>query len=366
MIRQTRGGQGQWPGVSVIIPVRDEAEALRGALRSVASQRYPGAIEIIVADGSDDAAPVLAATRGFPGVRVIRNPGRNAAAGLNIAVLAASHPVAARCDARCALPPGYLRRAVETLLRTKAANVGGRQVPVGTTAFQRAVAMAMASPLGSGGARYRRGGPEGSVDTVFLGVFRRDAVLGCGNFDASFERNQDYELNWRLRRAGGIVWFDPELAVPYRPRRTLAALARQYFDYGRWKRAMLRRWPRSLRLRQLLPTLLTLGLLSSAVLGLAGALRDWPDAVAAAAFAPTAYVAALLAATAASLTRHRQAAALLLPAVLATMHLAWGAGFLVGRGPGRAGAQSAACPEAPGSVGRQPGAERSSALNPRR
>ena len=335
MDTRTNAGQNQWPGVSVVIPVRNEAEALREALRSIVSQRYPGAVEIIVADGSEDAASVCAAASDFPQVRVIRNPGRSAASGLNLVMQVAAHPVAARCDARCTLPPGYLRRAVETLIRTKAANVGGRQVPVGTARFQRAVAMAMTGLLGSGGARYRRGGPEGSVDTVYLGVFCREAVLRCGNFDTFFQRNQDYELNWRLRKAGGIVWFDPELAVSYGPRRTLAALARQYCEYGRWKRVMLRRWPKSLRLRQLLPTLLTLGLALSGVGGVVGVTMDWPGAVVAAWVVPTVYVAALLTGMAASLARHRQAVALLLPVVLATMHLSWGVGFLFARGSDR-------------------------------
>ena len=351
MNRQTSAGQDQWPGVSVVIPVRDEAEALREALRSIVSQNYQGAVEIIVADGSGDPAPVLAAARKFPQVRVVRNPGRSAAAGLNLAMEAAAYPMVARCDARCTLPTGYLRRAVQTLQRTQAANVGGRQVPVGTTLFQRAVAMAMAGLLGSGGARYRRGGPEGSVDTVFLGVFRRESVLRCGNFDASFERNEDYELNWRLRKAGGIVWFDPELAVEYGPRRTLTALARQYFDYGHWKRVMLRRWPGPLRLRQMLPTLLTFGLALSGVLELAGLMRDWPAAVVAAGVVPAVYVAALLTATVASLVRHRQVASLLLPVVLATMHLAWGLGFLIARGPGRDGARPASRAEMSEGVG---------------
>ncbi len=332
--------------------MRNEAVALREALRSIVSQRYPGAVEIIVADGSDDTAPVSAVARDFPQVRVIRNLGRNAAAGLNLAMRAAVHPVAARCDARCTLPPGYLRRAVATLLRTKAANVGGRQVPVGTTPFQRAVAMAMTGLLGSGGARYRRGGPEGSVDTVYLGVFCREAVLRCGNFDTSLERNQDYELNWRLRKAGGTVWFDPELRVPYGPRRTLTALARQYFEYGLWKQVMLRRSPRSLRLRQLLPTLLTLGLVFSGAGGLAGAMNDWPGAVVAAWVVPMAYVAALLTGMAATLVRHRQIVTLLLPIVLATMHLCWGVGFLFACGSGGVRARPSSSPELPEGTGR--------------
>ena len=237
----------------------------------------------------------------------------------------------ARCDARCTLPPGYIQKAVETMLRTRAVNVGGRQFPVGVTPFERAVAMAMSGLAGSGGARYRRKGPQGSVDTVFLGVFQRAAVLEAGGFDTSLQRNQDYELNWRLRQLGGTVWFDPELWVSYRPRSTPGALARQYFDYGLWKRVMLRRSPASLRLRQALPPLATLGLVLSGLLGLFGALTGCSDALLAALVAPGSYVAVLMAGTASALLGSRQPEALLVPIALATMHLGWGTGFLFGR-----------------------------------
>ena len=131
---------------------------------------------------------------------------------------------------------------------------------------ERAVGLAMTTPLGAGDARWRLGGPAGPVDTVYLGVFRRDALEEAGGFDAALARNQDYELNWRLRERGRTVWFDPALEVAYRPRGSLAQLARQYYDYGWWKRAMLRRHPASLRRRQLAAPLLVSGLAGSALL----------------------------------------------------------------------------------------------------
>ena len=147
------------------------------------------------------------------------------AAGLATGIRAARAGIVARCDAHAVLSPGYLRRAVETLSRTGAANVGGRQHPVGRTFFERAVALAMTTWLGAGGARYRLGGPEGPADTVYLGVFRRDRLDAVGGVDPAMIANEDYELNWRLRERGETVWFGPALAVAYRPRGTLA---RQY------------------------------------------------------------------------------------------------------------------------------------------
>ena len=175
--------------------------------------------------------------------------------------------------------------------------------------------------LGAGGARYRIGGPEGPADTVWPGAYRRGALLGAGGFDERLRRNEDYAMHWRLRELGHTVWFDPDLQVGYRPRETFPALARQYFANGWWKLRMLRRHPRSLRARQLAPPALGLALAASAGLAAFG-LHE------AAAVAPGAYLAALLGAPAISRRARRDPrAAILLPGVFATMHLAWAGGF---------------------------------------
>ena len=321
-------------GVSVLVPVRDEPEALPEALRVIAAQDYAGPIEVVVADASATAATARAARAALPSVRLVPNPGRSAAAGMNAALAASSLPVVARCDARCLLPPDYLRRAVATLACTGAVNVGGRLAPAGRSPFERAVALAMASRLGSGGARHRRGGRCGPADSVPLGVFRRDVLEAVGGFDATLGRNEDYELNWRLRRAGGAVWFDPALTVGYRPRPGPGALVRQYFDYGRWKRTVLVRHPRSVRARQLAAPALVLGLAGSA-LAAAAALAGWPadpalrhGLLAAAPVLPGAWLAALALESAGTAVRLRRAAALSMALPVALMHLAWGVGFL--------------------------------------
>ena len=122
---------GSAPPVSIVIPARNEEASLSAALASALAQDYPGALEIVVADGSDTPAMGEAVAKRFPAVRVIPNPDRTAPAGLNRAVRAASHAVIVRCDACCVLPPGYVRRAVATLQRTGAANVGGAPAPGG-------------------------------------------------------------------------------------------------------------------------------------------------------------------------------------------------------------------------------------------
>ena len=220
------------PDVAVVIPVRNGETTLADAVASVLSQELDGTLEVCIAVGpSDDRTREVADGLADADCRVlvVDNPAGVTPAGLNAAIRATSAPVVARVDGHAVLPAGYLARAVAVLDQTGAVNVGGVQEPRGQTPFEEAVGRAMASPFGSGDARFRHGGPEGAVDTVYLGVFRRAALEAVGLFDEALVRNQDYELNWRLREAGGTVWFDPELRVGYRPRGTLGALARQFF-----------------------------------------------------------------------------------------------------------------------------------------
>ena len=248
------------PDVAVVMPVRNEAGGLRRAVAAVRAQEYPGTVQICLAvaestDGTEAVARELAAEH--DDVIVVANPAGTTPAGLNAAIRATSGEVVVRVDGHAELSPGYIRRAVETLGRTGAANVGGVQRATGTTPFEEAVADAMTSPFGTGDATFHYGGAEGPTDTVYLGVFDRAAIERVGLYDERLVRNQDYELNIRLRQAGGVVWFDPELSVSYRPRGSLQDLARQYLEYGRWKRSVVRQHPRSLRWRQAVPPAVT-------------------------------------------------------------------------------------------------------------
>ncbi len=151
-----------------------------------------------------------------------------------------------------------------------------------------------------------------------------------GGFNTGLNRNADYELNWRLRGRGGTIWFDPELAVEYRPRGSMASLARQYFDYGRWKSTMLMLHPSSLRPRQLLAPMPALGLAASVGLAAAGAFW-WAAAL------PLLYLAVLALGAASIGLLRREPSAILIPAILAAMHLNWGIGFFIpARLPGKA------------------------------
>ena len=319
--RRRRPAGGTLPSVSVVIPARDAEATIAASLDSVLSQDYAGAVEVIVADGSETAAMSEMIRRRYPGVRLVPNPDGTIVPGINAALRVAAGEVIVRCDAHSFLPPGYVRRAIETLEKTGAANVGGRQVPVGRTWFERSAALAMSTPLGAGDARHRIGGADGPVDSAYLGVFRRDVLDAVGGYDPVMISADDCEFNWRLREHGATIWFDSGLEATYRPRATFAALARQYFNYGRWRRVMLQRHPAAVRSRHLAAPSLLAGLAAAVFLGWTGA----PPVVSAA--LPSLYVSAVVVGSLAVGIRRREFAALLLPLVLATMHVTWGAGF---------------------------------------
>ena len=314
----------QWPSLSVVIPLRDSAATLPACLDAVLAQDYPGALDVVLAVGpsQDDTQQIAeAAAASDARVSVVANPSGRTPAALNAAIAASHGEIVARVDGHAVLPPGYLRQAVETLQETDADNVGGIQEAVGESTFERAVAAAMTSKFGVGNAAFHYGGDPGPTDTVYLGVFRRSALARVGGFDETLVRNQDYELNWRIRDTGGVVWFDPRLRVRYRPRSSLRALGRQYFEYGHWKREVLRRHPRSTRVRQLVAPAAVVANAAGVVLGVAHSPR-WLAV-------PGVYAAAALGASVVAGRSEGPGVTARLPAVFAVMHHAWGAGFLL-------------------------------------
>ena len=315
------------------MPVLNEEEHLAASVRGVLDQDYPGRIELVLAVGpSDDRTHEIAdrLSGEDPRIRVIDNPSGTTPVGLNLAVQASSHDIIVRVDAHGELPQGYIRTAVEILRRTGAANIGGRMEARGRTPFEQAVAVAYTSRIGLGGGGFHmEDTPEGPAETVFLGVFRREALERAGGFDPTLRRAQDWDLNYRLRAMGETVWFTPELRVTYRPRSTVGALARQFFTTGQWRREVMRRRPDTASARYLAPPAAVAVTAVGVLAGVGGTLSrrrglslGW--------VVPATYAVGI---TAAALGLHRDMPSEVrarLPLVLAVMHLSWGSGFLVG------------------------------------
>lgn len=310
------------PSVSVVIPVLDEERHLEASVQQVLDQDYDGPLEVVLAlgpsrDRTDEVAARIAA--GDPRVRTVANPSGRTPEALNAAIAASSGEIVARVDAHAEIPSTYLATAVRVLGETGADNVGGIMDAHGVTAFERAVAVAMKSPLGVGGSRFHVGGAAGEADTVYLGVFRREALEEVGGYDPHFARAQDWEMNHRLRQAGRRVWFTPDLVVTYRPRSTVGALARQYRMYGRWRRVVARRHPGTANLRYLAPPVMVVGTVAATALG-----AWWRPALT----VPLGYAAAVAAGGWAVAKGEPPAVRARVPLAIATMHWSWGVGFL--------------------------------------
>lgn len=311
------------PGVSVIMTVLNEERHLRAAVEAVLQQDYPGSLELIVALGpSTDATDVIAAelVAHDDRVRTVPNPTGATPSGLNLALKEANHDIVVRVDGHSVLPDSYVRTAVEVLEETGADNVGGIMAAEGTTPFERAVACAMNSWLGVGGARFHLGGQAGPAETVYLGSFRRSALERVGGYDETLHRAQDWELNYRLRRTGGTVWFTPKMKVSYRPRSDVRKLAKQFFRTGQWRRAVVRQHQDTVNLRYLAPPVAVVGVVGGLVVGAAGFLP--------ALILPGGYAVAIVVGSALTGRGLPAAAKLRLPLVYSTMHAAWGTGFL--------------------------------------
>lgn len=315
------------------MPILNEEAHLREAVDAVLASDFSGDLEIVLAlgpsvDATNDVATHLSSTD--PRVRTVDNPTGRTAAGLNAAIAEARHDVIVRVDGHALIPRDYIRVAVETLQATGADNVGGVMGAEGTTTFEQTVAAAMTSWFGVGGAAFHLGGEPGPALTVYMGCFRRSALRRVGGYDESMIRAQDWELNHRIRSTGGLVWFTPDLHVTYRPRGTLRALAKQYFEYGRWRREVSRRHPETVSARYLAPPLTLLAVTGGTAVGLIG-LATGSRAATALGFAmPLGYAAANLLASAREARDLPPEVGMRLPAVFATMHAAWGAGFLRG------------------------------------
>lgn len=308
--------------VSVIIPVLNEENHLRDAVSMVLSQDWSGPLEVILAIGPsrDRTAEIAAAVAAEdPRIVLVDNPSGRTPDALNAAVAAAQGEVIVRVDGHSEIPANYISTAVSLLEETGADNVGGIMDAQGTTPFQRAVALAMRSPIGVGQSRFHVGGAAGPAETVYLGSFRRSALERVGGYDRRYARAQDWEMNHRIRLSGGLVYFSPELRVTYRPRGTIGALARQYFLYGRWRRIVARNHRGTLNARYLAPPAMVLGVGGATLFGL-----FWRPALA----VSGAYVLATVAAGLLISRGEDPSVRSRTPVVLTIMHWSWGLGFL--------------------------------------
>lgn len=315
------------PSVSILLPVLDEVEHIDACLDSLLGQDYPGELEVIVAEGgSRDGTRELLEDLACRDrrLRIVANPRRLQADGLNRAARAAAGEILVRADAHSTYAPDYVRRSIAVLAETGAVAVGGRLRPVGSSATGRAIAAAMRSPLAIGPGRFHHAERRERVDTVYLGAFRRDDFLAHGGFRSLPSGiAEDADFYWRWGQAGRAVVVDPTIRSTYQPRETVRAFIRQNWRYGRGKAEMLWLNGRLPSWRPLAPFALVAGLVVGTLLAargrrtpLVGLLGSWTTLVG-------------------TVALQADAQPFRTAAVVAGMHLAYGAGLAYGllRGP---------------------------------
>ncbi len=309
------------PGVSVILPILNEERDLSDCISAILQQKYDGKLEVILAlgpstDNTNQIARSLAQSDAR--IKLVENPTGKTATALNLAIAAATFEIICRIDGHAEISDSYIKTAVEIMDQTGAVNVGGLMNAAAAGGFQSVVARAMRSRIGVGASKFHTGGEAGAADTVYLGTFKKSAILQAGGFDEKYIRAQDWELNHRLRLNGGLIWFDPRLVVTYRPRDTFGKLAKQYFEYGRWRRAVSRKHQGTVNYRYLAPPIALVINLLSLILGL------FLNTIF---FVPViTYLSIIILSS--LLIGKGIYEKLRLPSVLITMHLSWGFGFI--------------------------------------
>ncbi len=320
------------PKVSIIIPCRNEERTIRFLLEAIYRQTFPNQdMEVVIADGlSEDRTreEIASFQEEYPKlqVHVIENRTLTIPAALNTAIAAAKGEIILRLDAHSVPDQSYIAKSVENLEAHKGTVVGGVwKIKAGKdTWIAHAIAAAAAHPLGVGDAKYRYSEIAEIVDTVPFGAYYKSLIDQIGNFDESLLSNEDYEFNVRVQRANGTIWLDPKITAIYFARPNLKALAKQYWRYGFWKVQMLRRYPDSLRWRQVVPPLFISSLLVLSLLTF-----WWPVASWILLLEVVLYWVALFQVGLQLASENKRIPHIIgVPMAIATMHFSWGTAFL--------------------------------------
>lgn len=321
--------------VSIVMPCYNEERFIQTALDNLCNQYDKKYYEIIVVDGlsTDKTREVIenfGRIRSDVSLRVIDNPDRNIPKALNLGIAAARGEIILRMDSHAAPSPGYVRRCVELLLKDDAAVVGlyCQVRPSAETVMARAIAAAVSHPFGIGDASYRlsQARPQQVVDTVAFGSFRKSLWKEVGGFNELLHTNEDYDFNYRVRAAGGLVLLDRAEHTTYFARGTLRDLITQYSRYGKWKARMIRLHPPSIKWRHLIAPCFVLSLLLLPVVGWWWSPAWWLLALEALMYLS---LAVYFAAKISRREDNRLAFTLLLPVVFFTLHITWGISFLL-------------------------------------
>lgn len=315
------------PVVSIAIPMLNEQDYIGKCLDGFAAQTWPKShLDIMVIDGgsSDDSRALVAErAKRETWLRLLDNPHGSAAAAFNLGVAQAKGELVGLFSAHGVPDPTYVESSVSSMAKSGAAGVGGRYVHLGMDSLSNSIGLAMMSPFGMA-SPHRYASVASEVDTISHPIYVKKALEIVGPFNESLKRNSDYEMNYRLRKAGYRLWFDPSVSSVYRPRGSLHKLTRQFWDYGQGKFMVVEANPDSLRPRHLAAPMLAGMFALLPVLALSRRGRRLVK------ITLLAYSIGIAAATAKAHPKQHKASILQTAAAFPAMHLAWGGGFLFG------------------------------------
>lgn len=256
------------PMVSVIAPCCNEARFIENTLNSILQGNYPAdRMELLVVDGmSTDGTReiVKEIAQKDHRIRLLDNPRKIVPSAMNIGIKAAHGDYIIRIDCHTTFAPDYISKCVEVLQRTGADVVGGYVTTLAgkNTAVGRAIAAATSNIFGVGDSKFRLTGPEQEVDTVPFGAYRKALFEKVGLYDERLSRNQDIELNSRIRKAGGRIIISPEIKLNYYNRGNYRGLWQQSFNNGLWNPYTIWLVGGGLSLRHFVPMFFVLGLIA--------------------------------------------------------------------------------------------------------
>lgn len=269
--------------VTVVIPVRNEEEYIAPCLEGIVKGDFPiENLEVLVVDGlSEDRTREIIdnLSRTYPFIRLMDNPLRTVPHAMNIGIAAARGTTIVRIDAHAKYPGNYISQLLAWMAKLDADNVGGVCVtlPGSNTPEAHAVAAILSHPFGVGDSHFRLGlaNAPREVDTVPFGCYKKTIFDRIGNYDEMLTRNQDDELNARLRRHGGRIFLIPEIRVEYYARDTLEKMAKMLYQYGYFKPLVAIKVGKPATLRQFAPPLFAAAVLGFPVLAFAWSPLLW-------------------------------------------------------------------------------------------
>jgi glycosyltransferase involved in cell wall biosynthesis len=318
--------------IVIILAVRNEENYIARCLDSLLDQDLESdKFEIIVIDGmSDDNTRLIVEgyQRSYPNrIRLYENPEKIQAVGRNIGIKNSNSEYVLYIDGHSEPSSSYVGKLLSILKQfPDIAGVGGsHDSPPNEKFFGKATNLAQRSFIGGAGTSYRRKGDQ-LVDSVAFCMYRRRVLESVGLYDERLTIGEDYELNWRIRRAGlKLMVTQDALIYYYRKHNTLRALFRRMVDYGFWKAKVVKIHPKSIKVVIILPIALIILCISYFPLSIL-----LPELGRLALLLILGYLFSVLATSIAVSIKQNDIKYLIISAILISEHFAIGIGFLLG------------------------------------